>query len=83
MPSKFAVSLELPEDKLSSALSNPDALRAVCKEEVTRFATYVNTVDPQFKKCPLAKEERAAIEGYLYQKVKGHIDQFHDKAPTI
>ncbi len=79
MEHKFSLVLEAPDEVKQQVLNNTDVLRNLCREEVARFAAYVNEVDPQFRKCPLAKEERAAIEGYLYQKAKGHVDTFHDK----
>lgn len=83
MEPTFSLLLEAPEETKQQVLQNPEALRSLCRKEVSKFADYVNDVDPQFRKCPLAKEERVAIEGYLYQKVKGHIDQFHSKKPRI
>lgn len=83
MKSMFNLDLNLSEDAKSTVLSRPESLREACKDEVARFATYVNAVDPQFRRCPLAKEERVAIEGYLYQKIRGHIEQFHDQKMPI
>lgn len=61
----------------------PGYLRTLCQKEVARFTDYVQHEDPQFREG-LAKFERLAIEGYLYQKAKGHIDAFHsqDVRPT-
>jgi hypothetical protein len=56
-------------------------LRSLCQKEVNRFDTYLRAVDPQFRDG-LSKFERVAIEGYLYQKSKGHIDDFHKGNPS-
>lgn len=50
-----------------------DQLRSLCRNEVNAFEAYVQRTDPQFRDG-LARFERLAIEGYLYQKVKGHLD---------
>jgi hypothetical protein len=55
---------------------DPSYLRSLCQKEVSRFVDYVQHEDPQFRDG-LAKFERLAIEGYLYQKARGHIDAFH------
>lgn len=55
---------------------DPSYLRSLCQKEVDRFVDYVQHEDPQFRDG-LAKFERFAIEGYLYQKAKGHIDAFY------
>jgi hypothetical protein len=68
----FSMSVTADADKLS----DPSYLRALCQNEVDRFNEYLRATDPQFKDG-LAKFEKLAIEGYLYQKAKGHIDAFH------
>jgi hypothetical protein len=51
----------------------PDQLRSLCRKEVDRFDEYLRRTDPQFRDG-LARFERLAIEGYIYQKAKGHLD---------
>jgi hypothetical protein len=76
MEPTFSLLLNVPEETKQQVLQSTDRLRDLCKQEVSRFSDYVSSVDPQFRKCPLSKEERLAIEGYLYQKSKGHLDAF-------
>ena len=59
-------------------LQEPQYLRSLCQKEAARFEQYVQRVDPQFRDG-LAKWELRAVEGYIYQKVKGHIDAFHNQ----
>jgi hypothetical protein len=54
-------------------LKDPSYLRSLCQKEVSHFEQYVQSVDPQFR-GGLSKFERLAIEGYIYQKVRGHFD---------
>jgi hypothetical protein len=59
----------------SAVLSGgPNELRSLCRKEVDRFDEYLRRTDPQFRDG-LARWERLAVEGYLYQKVKGHLDE--------
>jgi len=57
---------------------SPDQLRSLCRKEVDRFDEYLRRTDPQFRDG-LARFERLAVEGYLYQKAKGHIDASEEK----
>ena len=52
---------------------DPDGLRSLCRKEVDRFDEYLRRTDPQFRDG-LARFERLVVEGYLYQKAKGHLD---------
>jgi hypothetical protein len=70
----FALTVEnIDKDR---AVKDPGYLRSLCQKEVSRFEQYVQAEDPQFKDG-LSRFERLAIEGYLYQKARGHIDAFH------
>jgi len=61
-------------------LDDPKALRFLCRKEVDRFEQYCTATDPNFRDGRgFAKWERDVIEGYLYQKVKGHIDAFYSE----
>jgi hypothetical protein len=55
-----------------------DRLRTLCQKEVQRFEDYCRATDPNFRDGGFAKFELRVLEGYLYQKVKGHIDAFHN-----
>jgi hypothetical protein len=58
-------------------------LRSLCQKEVETFEQYVRSVDGQFRDG-LSRFERLAISGYLYQKVRGHIDAFQaDNHPSM
>jgi hypothetical protein len=50
-----------------------DSLRGLCRKEVERFELYLKKSDAWFSEG-LAPFERLAIEGYLYQKLRGHMD---------
>jgi hypothetical protein len=59
-------------------VKSPGYLRSLCQKEVSRFEEYVRAEDPQFADG-LSRFEKLAIEGYLYQKARGHVDAFHGK----
>ena len=50
-----------------------EPLRGLCRKEVERFETYLKKSDPWFADG-LARVEKIAIEGYIYQKLRGHVD---------
>jgi hypothetical protein len=52
---------------------NSQPLRDLCRKEVDRFEAYLKKSDPWFVDG-LASLERKAVEGYLYQKLRGHMD---------
>jgi len=63
---------ELRAAKAQAQNGNPVPLRALCRKEVDRF-------EAELRKHPdysdgLVKIERFAVEGYLYQKLRGHLD---------
>ena len=83
---QFTMTLEVPPEELGdheniqSAMKNPDVLRSLCRKEVERFERYCNAVDPNFTDGRgFVKIEARILEGYIYQKVKGHIDAYHKK----
>lgn len=51
-----------------------DPLKDLCRKEVERFHEYLVKFGGDYKEG-LSKWERWAIEGYLYQKIRGHIDE--------
>jgi hypothetical protein len=76
------LALELPftEVELKSAQEeasrgNAGPLRALCRKEVEAFETTIRE-HPDYADG-LVQIERFAVEGYLYQKLRGHI---HAKA---
>jgi hypothetical protein len=50
-----------------------EPLRSLCRKEVERFEAYLKRSDAWFVEG-LAPIERLAIEGYIYQKLRGHMD---------
>ena len=61
---------------VEEVLNDSKALRDLCRKEVESFDSYLRSVDPQFTDG-LAKWEVRVVEGYVYQKLKGHIDAHH------
>lgn len=57
-------------------LNDPKALRNLCRKEVESFDSYLRQADPQFTDG-LAKWESLVVEGYIYQKLRGHLDAHH------
>jgi hypothetical protein len=72
---------ELESAQREASDGKPSSLRALCLREVDRFERYVRQADPSFSDG-LVKIERLAIQGYLYQKVRGHIDAA-DQNPNV
>jgi len=66
---------ELQAAKLEAEKHNPLPLRALCRKEVERFEQVIRE-HPDYQDG-LVLIERRVVEGYLYQKIRGHID-----APT-
>lgn len=66
------------EDEFNVAVAaaekgNGVPLRDLCREEVERFEAYLKKSDPWFAEG-LVQIEQRAIEGYIYQKLRGHVD---------
>lgn len=79
---QIEITLPWSEDEMNSALQearkgNADPLRALCQKEVSRFEEGLRG-HPDYSDG-LVKIERFAVEGYLYQKLRGHVDE---KTPT-
>ena len=81
---KFVLSMEAsPEEMgdhkdIESLFGDTEHLRSLCRKEVERFEQYCTAVDPNFQDgSGFVRIEARAIEGYLYQKLKGHIDAHH------
>jgi len=83
---KFVLTMEASPDEMGkhedveSLFGDSDLLRSLCRKEVERFERYCNAVDPNFTDGGgFVRIEARVIEGYLYQKLKGHIDAHHQK----
>ena len=61
------------EEEKAALRNGKEPLRVLCRKEVDRFDLYLRTNDHQFSEG-LAPFERLVLEGYLYQKVRGHLD---------
>lgn len=58
----------------SDALRNGgEPLRDLCRKEVERFNAYLRAYGNGYEEG-LARFEQFAVEGYLYQKLRGHLD---------
>lgn len=67
---------ELKSAQDESARGNAGPLRVLCRNEVEAFESYIRQ-HPDYSDG-LVQIERLAVEGYLYQKLRGHIQ--HAKA---
>jgi carbonic anhydrase len=64
---------ELHGAKESAQNGNSGPLRALCRKEVERFEVVLRE-HPAYRDG-LVKIERLAVEGYLYQTLRGHLDE--------
>jgi len=62
---------ELTEAKKESDRGNALPLRVLCRKEVEAFEASM-VLHPDYSDG-LVKIERLAVEGYIYQKLRGHI----------
>jgi hypothetical protein len=74
---KIELDLPFSEDELRAALEQAnkgksDPLRALCRKEVARFERAAQQ-HPAYQDG-LVQIEKRAVEGYLYQKLRGHVD---------
>jgi len=51
-----------------------EPLRSLCRREAQRFDAYLRNYGQEYSDG-LASWEQKAVEGYLYQKLRGHIDE--------
>ena len=51
-----------------------DPLRDLCRKEVDAFDEYLRNYGGDYGQG-LARFERFAVEGFLYQKIRGHLDE--------
>jgi hypothetical protein len=63
---------ELQEALASAEQGNPSPLRLLCRKEVECFEAAIKQ-HPHYADG-LVLIERRVIEGYLYQKLRGHLD---------
>ena len=66
-----AIELKLSGEDEASKGGKP--LRDLCRKEVEIFDSFLRTQEGY--RDGLAKFERLAIEGYLYQKIRGRLDE--------
>lgn len=64
---------DLTQAKAQAETGNPGPLRGLCQKEVARFEAVMRE-HPDYRDG-LVKIERFAVEGYLYQKLRGHVDE--------
>lgn len=64
---------ELQEATDAARGGNSGPLRDLCRKEVERFEAVIRK-HPAYKDG-LVRIERLAVEGYLYQKLRGHVDE--------
>lgn len=65
--------LTVTDPELATVASNGgEPLMNLCRKEVDLFDQYLRNYGQEFK-GGLAKFERAVLEGYLYQKIRGHL----------
>jgi hypothetical protein len=57
-----------------------EPLRDLCRQEVENFDRHLRQYGSEYRDG-LARFERLVLEGYLYQKLRGHLDQ--DGSPDL
>ena len=75
---KLEIELPFSEEEMSHAQAesergNAGPLRSLCQKEVARFESVMKE-HPDYRDG-LVKIERYAVEGYLYQKLRGHLNE--------
>ena len=75
----ITLTVDDPEVAASVANGGPQ-LRDLCQKEVGLFEAYLRDYGKEYA-GGLAKFERSAIEGYLYQKIRGRVGASDDE-PT-
>jgi hypothetical protein len=66
--------IKLILEGVDQASLDPDALRSLCRREADRFDTYLRNYGDEYAEG-LADWEKKAVEGYIYQKIRGRIDE--------
>lgn len=68
------IDLKIADPDLAEKVANGGVpLRDLCRQEVDKFDTYLRGYSDEYVEG-LARFERLAIEGYIYQKVRGRFD---------
>lgn len=70
---KIVVSLEGEPEEVSSLLAGGDGLKNLCRDAVDTFDRYLRLAVKGDYADGLVRVEKYAIEGYLYQSLRGHI----------
>jgi hypothetical protein len=67
------ITLTVDDPEAAAAVANGgQQLRDLCQKEVDLFDAYLRSYGKEYA-GGLAKFERSAIEGYLYQKIRGRV----------
>ena len=75
------ITIKITDDELAQTVAaGGEPLRALCRQEVENFDQYLRRYGSEYQDG-LAKFERLVLEGYLYQKIRGHLDQ--DSSPDL
>jgi len=76
MTVKVKVTLEGDPEEVERLLRGGDPLRVLCRNECDRFDKYLREAVGGTYASGLANWERFAVEGFLYQKLRGHVDAY-------
>lgn len=75
------ITLKVDDQDVAAAVANGGPqLRDLCRKEVDLFDQYLRSYGQEYA-GGLAKFERLAIEGYIYQKIRGRVDGARDDPP--
>lgn len=58
----------------AKVVNGGEALRDLCRKEVEDFDSYLRRFGNEYS-GGLSKFEKLAVEGYLYQKIRGRLDE--------
>jgi hypothetical protein len=68
------ITITVDDPEVASAVANGGPqLRDLCQKEVGLFDAYLRSYGREYA-GGLSRFERLAIEGYLYQKIRGRVD---------
>jgi len=72
------ITLKIDDPEVASTVANGGPqLRDLCQKEVDLFDAYLRSYGKEYA-GGLSKFERSAIEGYLYQKIRGRVDSMRE-----
>ena len=69
----FMITITVDEGLRSAVANGGEPLRDLCRKEVDNFDQYLRKFGEDYRDG-LSKFERLAIEGYIYQKLRGRVD---------